>query len=163
MSQLITPKQRVNVRAIIYRDGKLLAVKHKTTNSSDPDVFALPGGGLDPHESLIDGIVREIMEETGIRAEVGKLLFVQQFYSTRKGYTEELEFFFEVTNAHDFVNIDLAATTHGKDELEVCEFIDPSQETIYPLFLRTAPIREYLSGEHSTLVVNNFDEIIARP
>ena len=43
-------KRRVNVRGIIWRDGKLLAVKHKNNDGSEADYWAVPGGGLDPHE-----------------------------------------------------------------------------------------------------------------
>ena len=158
MSQLITPKQRVNVRAIIYRDGKLLAVKHKASDGSAFAFYCAPGGGLDPHESLTDGVIREIMEETGVQPEIGKLLFVQQFYSRREGYTEELEFFFEVTNTQDFLNIDISATTHGKDELVLCEFIDPSTIPIYPTLLQSIDLRTYIESPQPTVVIDNFNE-----
>ncbi len=158
MSQSITPKQRVNVRAIIYRDGKLLVVQHKMADGSASEYYAAPGGGLDPHESLTDGVKREVMEETGIRAEIGKLLFVQQFYSRREGYTEELEFFFEVTNTDDFLNIDISATTHGKDELALCEFVDPSTIPIYPTLLQTVDLRSYIESPRPTVVLDNFNE-----
>ena len=45
--------RRINVRAIIYKDGKLLAVKHKHGDNIS-HYYAVPGGGLDPQESLID-------------------------------------------------------------------------------------------------------------
>lgn len=158
MSEQPTPKQRVNVRAIIYRDGKLLVVQHKLSDGSASEYYAVPGGGLDPHESLTDGVIREIMEETGVKAEIGKLLFVQQFYSRREGYTEELEFFFEVKNTQDFLNIDISATSHGKDELALCEFVDPSSIPIYPTLLQTIDLRSYVETSLPTLVIDNFNE-----
>ena len=69
--------RRINVRAIIYKDGKLLAVKHKHGDNIS-HYYAVPGGGLDPHESLVDGLARELREETGIDAVIGNLLFIQQ-------------------------------------------------------------------------------------
>ena len=65
--------RRINVRAIIYKDGKLLAVKHKHGDNIS-HYYAVPGGGLDPQESLIDGLARELHEETGIDAVIGNLL-----------------------------------------------------------------------------------------
>ena len=62
-------KRRINTRAIIYRDGKILAVKHKHGDEIS-FYYAAPGGGLDPHESLTDGLIRELREETGISSTV---------------------------------------------------------------------------------------------
>lgn len=75
------------------------------------------------------------MEETGIEAKVGKLLFIQQFNSEREGRDEELEFFFHIENPEDFDVIDLANTSHGLEEIAHIEFIDPAAEYIYlPFF-----------------------------
>lgn len=87
-------KRRINVRAIIFKDGKLLAVKHKTQSGEEASYWALPGGGLDPFERLDKGIQREMLEETGIEVNVGRILFGQQLRSGRPGRDEELEFFF---------------------------------------------------------------------
>ena len=151
-------KRRVNVRAIIYRDGKLLAVKHK----HDDEIsyyYAVPGGGIDPQESLTDCLRREIIEETGVTAQVGKLLFIQQFPSSRRGYDEELEFFYEVANVDDFTNINLAATSHGEKELAVCEFVEPKKVTLYPEFLQSVDIKSYINEGRPTLVFDNLHEI----
>ena len=103
-------KRRINVRAIIYRDGKLLAVKHRRGDKV-AHYYAVPGGGLDPQESLADCLVRELREETGVTAQPGRLLFIQQFPSSRLGYAEELEFFFAVDNPDDFAAINLENTS----------------------------------------------------
>ena len=80
--------RRINVRAIIYKNGKILAVKHRRGDEVSP-YYAVPGGGLDPHESLIECLIRELREETGVTAQPGRLLFIQQFPSSRAGYQEE--------------------------------------------------------------------------
>jgi 8-oxo-dGTP pyrophosphatase MutT (NUDIX family) len=46
-------------------DGRVLMV-HKTDN----DLWALPGGGHDPGESIAQTVVREVEEETGYKVEV---------------------------------------------------------------------------------------------
>ena len=150
--------RRINVRAIIYKNGKLLAVKHKHGEDIS-HYYAVPGGGLDPHESLVDGLARELREETGVNAAIGGLLFIQQFPSARAGYAEELEFFFTVKNPDDFTNIDLETTSHGAEELAVCEFVDPASVTLYPEFLQSIDLVDYINNDRPALVIDNLHEI----
>ena len=141
-------KRRVNVRALIYNDGKILAVKHKSETGEEPAYWAVPGGGLDPFESLEEGVAREVYEELGIKAQVGRLLFVQQFKSTRPARDEGLEFIFLIENADDFLDIDLSKSTHGEAELARCEFIDPQTETIMPSLLSKLDLKSYSERIH---------------
>jgi ADP-ribose pyrophosphatase YjhB (NUDIX family) len=61
-----------SVTAVIRNDlGELLLV-HKTDN----DLWALPGGGVDPGESVTMAVVREVKEETGIDVVVDDLVGV---------------------------------------------------------------------------------------
>ena len=53
-------KRRVNVRGIIWREGKILAVKHKDPDGTESSYWAVPGGGLDLLEWVEDGVQREI-------------------------------------------------------------------------------------------------------
>lgn len=135
-------KRRVNVRGIVWREGKLLAVKHKNKDGSASDYWAVPGGGLDPMELLTDGLKREFMEETGKEAVVGKLLFLQQFRDTRGKYDEQLEFFYQIENVDDFTDIDLSKTALGEEELYCIEFIDPKNKYILPAFLSSVDIEK---------------------
>jgi ADP-ribose pyrophosphatase YjhB (NUDIX family) len=139
-------KRRIGVRAIIFKDGKLLASTFHT-ETGESSYWAVPGGGLDPREGLADGLKREIIEETGITPVVGKLLFVQQFKSDRADRHEELEFFFHVSNPEEFEDISLIETTHGAKELVRCEFIDPAKTAVLPAFLRTIDIARYIEQE----------------
>lgn len=50
-------------------DGRILLI-HKVDN----DLWALPGGGHDPGESITDTVVREVREETGLNVEVVRLV-----------------------------------------------------------------------------------------
>ena len=54
-------KPSVTVAAIIERDGQFLMVEEET---SDGVRFNQPAGHLDPHESLVQAVVRETLEET---------------------------------------------------------------------------------------------------
>lgn len=64
-----TPK--VDVRGVVFRDGKLLMVREKSEG-----LWTLPGGWADINEAPAAGVAREVREESGIEAEATKLLAV---------------------------------------------------------------------------------------
>lgn len=146
--------RRINVRGIIYQDGKIFAQKLKNSDR-DYEYWCTPGGGLDDGESLVDGLRREMIEETGIEPKIGWLLFIQQYQDESKEY---LEFFFHIENADDYKTIDLATTSHGEIEVDRCEFIDPTTENILPAPLQTMDYEKYLGYVQPVLVMNQFDE-----
>lgn len=149
-------RRRINTRAIVWRNGKILAVKHKNSDyeNGETPYWALPGGGLDPLETLQDGVKREVMEELGVTADVGNLLFIQQFKSKREEFDEELEFFFHVHDSTDFDSIDLSKTTHGLEELSRVEFIDPKLHPIKPTFLAAETIEAAVMATHPVYIGN---------
>lgn len=149
-------ERRIGVRGIAYRDGKLLSVLHKDRDGNPVDFWAVPGGGLDPAESIEACMHREMIEETGIAPKVGRLLFVQQFQSpTRSGaLREHLEFFFHLENPDDYATVDLTATTHGTQELAEIAWIDPKTSNIMPLFLQTLNLDEYLTTDKPVYIWN---------
>ena len=146
----MTFKRRINVRGIIFKDGKLLA--QQLTPGSDGitrNYWCTPGGGLDDGESLHKGLRREMIEETGIAPQIGKLLFIQQFHDGEK---EQLEFFFHIENASDYETIDLSQTTHGIQEIAKVAFIDPRAVTLLPAFLQDIDIADYINNDRPVLV-----------
>lgn len=56
-------KWRITGCAIIIQDDSLLMILD--TLHEDTKLFELPGGGVEPHESIHEGIIREVKEETG--------------------------------------------------------------------------------------------------
>ncbi len=126
--------RRIAARAIIVKDGKLLCLRHKPYQGFNTDYWCVPGGGLDEAESLTDAVAREVVEELGIKPVVGDLLFIQQFVH-KAAEREEIEFFFRVLNVDDFDHIDLSKTSHGNEEIQTVEFIDPTKNEVRPRFL----------------------------
>lgn len=55
--------------AVLDVDGRLLLIRR-----TDNDNWALPGGGQDPGESIVDCAIRETREETGIDCEITGLV-----------------------------------------------------------------------------------------
>jgi ADP-ribose pyrophosphatase YjhB (NUDIX family) len=62
-----TPK--IDVRAVILKDGKLLLVKERSDS-----LWTLPGGWADVNESPSEAVIRETREETGYQVSTIKLL-----------------------------------------------------------------------------------------
>lgn len=59
------------VAAIVIRDGKILLVKR----GSEPGLglWSIPGGSIEPGETTEEALKREVLEETGIEINIGKL------------------------------------------------------------------------------------------
>ena len=147
--------RRVTVRGIVFKDGKLFAQKLKTENGGSADFWCIPGGGVDPGEAVLDALHREMIEETGVAPEIGRLLYVQQY---AHGDREFLEFFFHVKNADDYDTIDLAATSHGEAEVAECGFVDPARENILPEFLQHRDITTDLNDITYVEILDNLNK-----
>lgn len=63
----------VRVTGILEEEGKLLIIRQKM---SDGRKWYLPGGQLEPGETIEQGIVREMEEETGLHVELQELLAI---------------------------------------------------------------------------------------
>jgi len=65
---------RLSVSAVVWRDGgrrELLLMQR-----SDNAHWGLPGGYVEPGESVVEAVAREVREETGVQVRVGRLLGV---------------------------------------------------------------------------------------
>lgn len=78
----LLPNIRNAVRAVVVKDGAILM--QKKWSETRGDWYALPGGGQEVHETLIEALQRECEEEIGVMVEIGDLLHVADFYKQRE-------------------------------------------------------------------------------
>jgi ADP-ribose pyrophosphatase YjhB (NUDIX family) len=63
---------KVAVSAVVLDDaGRILMIRR-----TDNDRYAIPGGGLEAGETVSEAVVREVLEETGVRVAVADLVGV---------------------------------------------------------------------------------------
>ena len=67
---------RTAARAVIVRDGKLLAVR---IHSELGEFMVLPGGGQNHGETLHQAVVREVMEELGLKIQVRDVAYIREY------------------------------------------------------------------------------------
>lgn len=114
-------KTIVKARAIILHEGKLLAVSHP----HDTSFVALPGGKLEWGEDIIECISREIIEELGVKPEIGRLLYINTF--TQADNKQYVEFFFEVKNGGDYLDTERLARSHAHEIAQIA-WLSPTDE-----------------------------------
>lgn len=76
---------RVAAYAVVERRGRLLLTHWRRGHMHG---WTLPGGGLEAGEDPRDAVVREVFEETGLEARVGKLLGVDSRVMVRESVPE---------------------------------------------------------------------------
>jgi mutator protein MutT len=63
----------IRVAGIVIEDDRILLLDQDTDG---PRSWSLPGGKVEPGETLAEALVRELREEAGVVVEAGRLLYV---------------------------------------------------------------------------------------
>lgn len=71
-------KYPVCVKGVLIENNKVLLIKNENLN------FDLPGGKLDPHQSLEEALIEEFKEETGLKVKVDKLIETQKYFINQR-------------------------------------------------------------------------------
>ncbi|MEL7460942.1 MAG: NUDIX hydrolase [Pseudomonadota bacterium] len=87
-------KVRVAVRGLLLHENKLLLVNAWPRGVSD--LMCAPGGGVEPHSSLPDNLIREMHEETGLDVIVHDQVLVNEFHDPARDF-HQVDIYFRVT------------------------------------------------------------------
>lgn len=66
---------RIRCTGLIVKDNSILLIEYDDNGKH----YNLPGGGLEPGETIVEGVVREVLEETAAEVEVGPLALIYEF------------------------------------------------------------------------------------
>ena len=109
----------ISVRAIICYNDELFLCSNAGNHLP---CWCLPGGGLEKGETLPEGMKRELLEEFGVTAEVGELLYIRELLDFDKNLNQ-IEFYFMINNPEAFRSIDMSKAITAY-EIESYTFID---------------------------------------
>ncbi|REA56878.1 NUDIX hydrolase [Dyadobacter luteus] len=133
--------------AAIWNDKILL---HKTPSDN---FWSLPGGRVDMFEFTRDTLLREMMEETGIAAEVTDLMWVvENFFAYDGRQYHEVGFYYRMILPESESQEDFSAVEADTDLLFHWHPIDKLHEImVYPDFITADMIRNSESTRHISL------------
>ena len=72
----------IRVGTVVERDGALLLVRHEKPDREP--YWVLPGGRLEPGETIPECAVRELLEETGLKGRFIGVLYVSEFFAENR-------------------------------------------------------------------------------
>ncbi len=66
---------RIRCTGLIVKNNSILLVEYDYNGVH----YNLPGGGLEPGETIVEGVAREVLEETTAEVDVGPLALIYEF------------------------------------------------------------------------------------
>jgi ADP-ribose pyrophosphatase YjhB (NUDIX family) len=100
---------RVKARALIWIDGRLILAEQWRHGRSE---LSLPGGRVNERESVLEALMREVAEETGLEVTPSRLVYVCEVVDSIRAHNLELIFLAQTSDVprlNGFRAIDLAA------------------------------------------------------
>jgi len=83
LSRIIRPLFQVFVAAVVFDEQDRVLLVKTTYNRAHP--WGVPGGSLEYGETPEDAVVREVWEETSLKVEIDRFLFVKTWIPDRVG------------------------------------------------------------------------------
>jgi 8-oxo-dGTP diphosphatase len=132
---------RIRVAAVIIRNNTLLLAEHCKDNQT---YYLLPGGGLNHGETLHDALVRELWEETRLKIQPGRLLFlIESIAPDASRHVVQLAFAATIEdNAEPSKGEDprvITAAFFPAEQLPALPMFPPLQKTLYTGVLHGFP------------------------
>lgn len=121
-------RQRIACKALITYRSKVLIIREAPTYADGTNIgkYHLPGGRIEPGEPFMDGLIREVMEETGLPITVGQPFFVGEWFPVIRGEPNQIvAIFFKCMARTSKVSL--------SDEHDAYQWIDPKDYKQYNL------------------------------
>jgi 8-oxo-dGTP diphosphatase len=121
-------RQRIACKAIIVHRAKVLIIREAATYADGTNIgkYHLPGGRIEPGEPFMEGLAREILEETGLHVQVGSPIFVGEWFPDIRGQQNQIvAIFFACTARTNRVIL--------SEEHDAYHWIDPAAYMQYNL------------------------------
>jgi len=116
--------RNIRVVVIIVREGEMLLFPPATDGTGRDPYRSLPGGGLEPNESLYEAAEREAYEETGLRVKVRSVAFLRECIVPKCVSGEEMRRVLGIWNARAEelgIKVGPDAEDHGLDHAYALE------------------------------------------
>jgi len=116
--------QRIATKALIVNSkGQLLILREASTYKDGTNVgrYHLPGGRLEPGEAYLDGLRREVDEETGLTVTIGKPVYVGEWRPVIRGVPNQIIAIFFLCKPQDE-----AASVRLSDEHDDFQWVMPA-------------------------------------
>lgn len=116
----------IGAGGVVVNDREeLLVVVERVHRHNRPHYYKLPGGALKPGEHVVDGVMREVWEETGIRTRFRALVGFRHWHGYRFGKSD-IYFICRLDPLTEQIKIQ-------ESEIEICQWM---------------PLSEYLANEN---------------
>lgn len=103
---------------VIYNDEKVLLIKRKSESGNGK--YALPGGFLDVNETLVEGCLRELFEETGLTLKKEDIIKTRVFDNVNRSQRGRI-----ISNCFVFyTNSSKPPTLKAGDDAATAEWVD---------------------------------------
>jgi 8-oxo-dGTP pyrophosphatase MutT (NUDIX family) len=127
---------RISVNALVFVEGRVLLAQRR-----DIDWWNLPGGGMEPGETVEEALRREVLEETGLHVEPVKLVGV---YSKPQKQEVVMTFLCRIVGG-------ILMTTHESRE---CCFFYPNELPEKTLPKHRQRVEDALLNQPETIIRN---------
>ncbi|MBL4667109.1 MAG: NUDIX hydrolase [Sneathiella sp.] len=132
-------RPHVGVGAVIWRDNEVLLIQR----GKDPGKgkWSLPGGGQELGETVAEAVIREILEETNLRIQLGQVIDVVDAIVK----SDEGDILYHYTLI-DYAARYVSGTAKADSDVEAVRWVTPAELATYDLMDRTIEIIEKSKG-----------------